>query len=110
MSESERPHYSAFLSYAHADGATANWLFQAMESFPIGKDLAGRSNATINFTMFVAAFASQYLVGFIIGLFPASGTGYSPDGYSWAIGIFLVAQLLAFGWYLAASPHRETRA
>ena len=76
----------------------------------IGRELAGRANATINFTMFVAAFASQYLVGFIIGLFPVSGTGYSPEGYSWAIGVFLVAQLLAFGWYLAASPHREKRA
>lgn len=95
------------------------WLFVAafgqvaVLAFPwfaahIGKELAGRSNATINFTMFVAAFASQYLVGFIIGLFPGSGTGYSPEGYSWAIGIFLAAQLLAYGWYLAASPHKET--
>ncbi len=100
------------------------WLFVAafgqvaVLAFPwfaahIGKELAGRANATINFTMFVAAFASQYLVGLIIGLFPASGTGYSPQGYSWAIGIFLAAQLLAYGWYLAASPHKkilETRA
>lgn len=95
------------------------WLFVAafgqvaVLAFPwfaahIGKELAGRSNATINFTMFVAAFASQYLVGFIIGLFPGSGTGYSPEGYSWAIGIFLAAQLLAYGWYLAASPHKDT--
>lgn len=73
----------------------------------IGKELAGRANATINFTMFVSAFASQYLVGLIIGLFPASGTGYSPEGYSWAIGAFLAAQLLAFAWYLAGSPHKE---
>lgn len=95
------------------------WLFVAafgqvaVLAFPwfaahIGKELAGRSNATINFTMFVAAFASQYLVGLIIGLFPGSGTGYSPEGYSWAIGIFLAAQLLAYGWYLAASPHKDT--
>jgi predicted MFS family arabinose efflux permease len=94
------------------------WLFVAafgqvaVLAFPwfaahIGKELAGRANATINFTMFVAAFASQYLVGLIIGLFPASGTGYSPQGYSWAIGIFLAAQLLAYGWYLAASPHKK---
>ncbi len=76
----------------------------------IGKDLAGRANASINFTMFVCAFASQYLVGFIIGLFPATASGYSPEGYSWAIGLFLAAQLLAFLWYLAASPHKEQRA
>jgi hypothetical protein len=74
----------------------------------LGREVAGRANAAINFTLFVCAFASQYLVGLIIGLFPASGTGYSPAGYSWAIGIFLVAQFAAYGWYLAASPHRST--
>jgi hypothetical protein len=73
----------------------------------IGKDLAGRANATINFTMFVVAFVAQYLVGLIIGLFPATAAGYHPDGYSWAIGLFLVAQLAGFAWYLAQSPHRE---
>lgn len=73
----------------------------------VGKELAGRANATINFTMFVAAFASQYLVGIIIGLFPTSATGYSPQGYSWALGLFLLAQILALIWYLAASPHKE---
>jgi predicted MFS family arabinose efflux permease len=73
----------------------------------IGRDLAGRANASINFTMFVVAFAAQYLVGFIIGLFPASATGYSPEGYSWALGVFLIAQVLALLWYLAASPHKE---
>jgi predicted MFS family arabinose efflux permease len=73
----------------------------------IGRELAGRANASINFTMFVVAFAAQYLVGFIIGLFPASATGYSPEGYSWALGFFLIGQLLALFWYLAASPHKE---
>lgn len=76
----------------------------------IGKDLAGRANAAINFTMFVAAFASQYLVGFIIGLFPQQGAGYSPEAYSWALGLFLGAQILAFFWYLAGSPHKERKA
>ena len=73
----------------------------------IGRELAGRANASINFSMFVVAFAAQYLVGFIIGLFPASTTGYSPEGYSWALGFFLIAQILALLWYLAASPHKE---
>jgi len=73
----------------------------------VGPELAGRANAAINFTMFVVAFAAQYLVGLIIGLFPASGAGYSPQGYSWSLGLFLAAQLLAFAWYVAASPHKE---
>ena len=68
-----------------------------------GRDLAGRSNATINFTMFAAAFGSQYAVGLIIGLFPATASGYDPRGYSWAIGGFLFLQLLAFAWYLAGT-------
>ena len=75
----------------------------------IGRELAGRANATINFSMFVVAFAAQYLVGIVIGLFPATGTGYSPEGYSWALGLFLIAQLLALAWYLAAAPHRNTK-
>jgi predicted MFS family arabinose efflux permease len=73
----------------------------------IGKDLAGRANATINFAMFLCAFASQYLVGAIIGLFPPTETGYDPAGYSWAIGTFLVAQLVAFLWYLVSSATAE---
>jgi MFS family permease len=75
----------------------------------IGKDLAGRANASINFTMFVVAFAAQYLVGFVIGLFPLTETGYSPEGYSWALGLFLIVQVMALLLYLASSPHKETR-
>lgn len=68
-----------------------------------GKGLAGRSNATINFAMFVCAFFSQYAVGLVIGLFPATATGYDPAGYSWAIGMFLLLQILAFLWYVTGS-------
>ncbi|MBI2720421.1 MAG: MFS transporter [Rhizobiales bacterium] len=74
----------------------------------VGEGLAGRSNATINFTMFVAAFFSQYVAGLIIGLFPATATGYDPRGYSWALGLFLALQLVAFAWYfLGAWQHRK---
>ena len=73
----------------------------------IGRELAGRANASINFTIFVVAFAAQYLLGFIIGLFPSTATGYSPEGYSFALGLFLVAQVLALLWYLARSPHKD---
>jgi predicted MFS family arabinose efflux permease len=73
----------------------------------VGPGLAGRSNATINFSMFIAAFATQWLVGVIIGWFPPTATGYDPAGYAWAIGLFLVLQLLAFLWYVAAPIGRE---
>ncbi len=73
----------------------------------VGQDLAGRSNATINFTMFVSAFGAQYAMGLIIGWFPATLTGYDPRGYSWAIGFFLVLQILAFAWYLTGLKFKE---
>ncbi len=73
----------------------------------VGPDVAGRSNATINFTMFIAAFATQYVMGLIIGWFPATATGYDPRGYSWAIGFFLALQLAAFLWYLTRAEPKE---
>ena len=42
MTEHERPHYRAFLSYAGADQAAADWLFHALEAFRIGDELIGR--------------------------------------------------------------------
>lgn len=84
----------------------------AILSFPwfaarVGQGLAGRSNATINFSMFSVAFLAQWLVGAIIGLFPPTATGYPLNAYAWAIGFFLALQLLAFAWYLAAPFGRE---
>jgi predicted MFS family arabinose efflux permease len=74
----------------------------------VGNELAGRSNASLNFAMFAAAFSIQYLIGVIIGYFPPQGAGYDPAAYSWAFGIFLLLQLLAFAWYLLA-PHVSAR-
>jgi MFS family permease len=70
----------------------------------VGNELAGRSNATINFSIFAVAFAVQYFIGVIIGFFPPIASGYDPASYSWAFGTFLVLQLLAFAWYFLA-PH-----
>jgi predicted MFS family arabinose efflux permease len=95
------------------------WLFSAATgqvailAYPwlaehVGNELAGRSNATINFSMFAAAFAVQYLIGVIIGFFPPPASGYHPQSYSWAFGTFLALQLLAFAWYFLA-PYLSPR-
>lgn len=73
------------------------WLAQH-----VGNELAGRSNAAINFAIFIVAFATQYGVGLIIGWFPATATGYEPQAYRWAFGFFLILQLAALAWYLLA--------
>ena len=75
----------------------------------VGNELAGRSNASINFAMFVAAFIAQGVIGMIIGLFAPMSTGYAPDAYSWAFGTFLVLELLALGWYLLGAHIKEAR-
>lgn len=66
----------------------------------VGEAFSGRANATINFSMFVAAFLVQYGVGLMIGRFPAVATGYPPEAYGWAMGICLALQIIALIWYL----------
>ncbi len=67
-----------------------------------GAALSGRANTAANLVLFLAAFAAQYATGAIIGLFPTDASGgYDPRGYQVGFGVFLVAQLLALGWYLA---------
>jgi predicted MFS family arabinose efflux permease len=73
----------------------------------VGNELAGRSNASLNFAMFMSAFVVQGAIGVIIGFFVPTATGYAPEAYSWAIGFFLVLQLLALGWYLKPMPEKE---
>jgi len=66
----------------------------------VGENLSGRSNATINFAMFVAAFATQYGVGLVIDCFAPTETGYDQQAYVWAFGICLALQVLAALWYV----------
>ena len=62
---------------------------------------AGRANGALNLLVFSAAFAAQYAIGGIIGLWPAGAQGgYAPDAYPVAFGIFLALQLAAFLWLL----------
>lgn len=46
MSEPVSLKYRAFISYSHADAGWARWLHRGLETFPIDKDLAGRTTAT----------------------------------------------------------------
>jgi predicted MFS family arabinose efflux permease len=67
-----------------------------------GAAQAGRANTAMNLVLFLAAFAIQYAIGAVIGLFPqGSGGGYDPRSYQAAFGIFLAVQLACFGIYLA---------
>jgi len=71
------------------------------QAFP--RALAGRVNTNLNMLMVSAAFASQYLIGWIIGLWPpAPGGGYAAAGYQAGFSLLLGLQVLAFVWFLVA--------
>jgi predicted MFS family arabinose efflux permease len=106
------------LVFATPEWAFVGWLIlaaigqAAILSYPwfaaqVGENLSGRSNAAINFVMFITAFVAQYLVGFIISLFAPTSTGYNPNGYAWAFGLFLALQILAIAWYFVSMRKRS---
>jgi predicted MFS family arabinose efflux permease len=62
---------------------------------------AGRANGALNLLVFAGAFAAQYAIGGIIGLWPAGADGgYAPEAYPVAFGVFLALQIAAFLWLL----------
>ncbi len=69
------------------------------QAFP--KELAGRVNTNLNMLMIFTAFASQYLVGWLIGFWPQTPEGgYAPVAYQAGFGLLLSLQALAFIWFV----------
>lgn len=69
------------------------------QAFP--KHLAGRANTGLNLLVFVAAFAAQWAIGAIIGLWPQTGAGgYHAGGYLAGFALVLGLQLVAAFWYV----------
>jgi predicted MFS family arabinose efflux permease len=72
------------------------------QSFPLR--LSGRVNTALNLLVFLAAFAAQWGIGAIIGIWPTTGSGgYAPVGYQAAFGILLAIQLITIFWFWFAS-------
>ncbi len=70
------------------------------QCFPV--HLSGRVNTALNLLVFVGAFAAQWGMGTIIGLWPVTETGgYSPLGYRAAFGVMLGLQGIAALWFWA---------
>lgn len=69
------------------------------QSFP--KHLTGRVNTGLNLLVFVSAFAAQWVIGLVIGLWPQAASGnYHPAGYSASFGLIAFLQLCAALWYM----------
>jgi MFS family permease len=63
--------------------------------------LAGRVNSGINVMVFTMAFAAQWGIGVVIGLWANSGAdGYAATGYRAAFAVMLALQMLALAWFV----------
>ncbi len=70
---------------------------------------SGRANTSANFVSFSGAFLGQYLIGWVIDLFPRQpGQGYAAASYDWAFGGLLALEILGLLWFLYA--HRGSPA
>ena len=67
------------------------------------RELVGRVNTNLNMLMIFVAFGAQYLVGWLIGLWPLTASGgYAPEAYQLGFGALLIMQVIAFVWFLFA--------
>ncbi len=84
-------------------GSSGTLMYAALsQSFP--KKLAGRANTSLNLLVFASAFLIQWLMGVIIGLWPAEPLGgYPKQAYLVAFGLVLACQVSALIWYFIAT-------
>lgn len=67
-----------------------------------GAELTGRAHTAMNLSIFVYGFATQYIVGLIIDLYPVAANGnYDPAGYQVSFLILILAQVGGLIWFLA---------
>lgn len=78
---------------------TASILPYAVIAQAFPRNLAGRANTALNLPVFIAAFAGQWAIGAIIGLWPEVGGHYHPDGYRAGFGLLLLLQGIAALWF-----------
>lgn len=65
--------------------------------------LAGRVNTGLNLLVFVAAFAAQWGVGAMVGLWPERAAGnYAASGYAWSFALLAGLQAAGALWFLVS--------
>jgi MFS family permease len=75
------------------------------QRFPV--EYAGRVVTALNLLVIIAAFSYQYLMGWILGLWPTTATGgYSGEAYKVAFISVLVLEVLAFVHFLRPTSWR----
>jgi predicted MFS family arabinose efflux permease len=78
------------------------------QSFPA--HLSGRVTTGVNLLVFVAAFAGQWAIGAIIGIWPVGSDGrYAAPGYQAAFAVVLATQIVFLFWFFIASAFGKRR-
>ncbi len=65
------------------------------------REMAGRVNTALNTFTFFGIFVGQWGTGLILGLWPATASGYDPRGYFWAFGALWLIQAAGLAWMWA---------
>tara|TARA_B100000676_G_scaffold308165_1_gene368346 strand:+ start:1647 stop:2924 length:1278 start_codon:yes stop_codon:yes gene_type:complete len=93
--------YPAILCLLFGYFGSSSTLAYAVLNQKFPHRLTGRVNTAQNMLTFVAAFATQWLVGVTIGLYPAPGEGlYSADGHQVALAILIAVEVAGFIYFL----------
>ncbi len=80
---------------------TAGIIFYSTLSQAFPLHLSGRVTTALNLLVFVAAFAGQWAIGAIIGLWPTdSGQALAPTGFNAGFGLMLILQVAGLFYYL----------
>jgi len=62
------------------------------------REMTGRVVTALNMVVFMLAFAVQYGVGAIIGLWPVTDGRYALEGYAAGLGLFWALQAASVAW------------
>ena len=68
--------------------------------------LAGRALSAYNLVIFVGVFVVQWGIGLLIDAFGGAGLS-EVDAFRAAMGVFLVASVVAYGYFLKGQSHNR---
>jgi len=68
------------------------------------KAYSGRVSTTYNLSLFVGAFIVQWGIGYLVDLGIAAGWSHA-GAFDVALGVFLIAQAIAFTWFLISPKY-----
>ncbi|MFM9848932.1 MAG: MFS transporter [Hyphomicrobiaceae bacterium] len=94
------PSFVAWVVIAAAGAATVLSFAILGEYYP--KEISGRANAALNLLHVGGAFVLQSAAGFVIALWPQAQGTYPAEAHQAAMGIMLLSQLAAFGWFASS--------